>query len=402
MRRLVSTLLGLAFLAMCVPAAAAQPARQDDELGVVRVLKVEGVFDRILSDFVIDSVRAAAADDVEALVIQLNSGSSVISDLELTKLRLMLTHADVPVAVWVGESGAKAIGRGSVAIVESADLVGVAPGVRLDFLLAQQVGDIEPFDAPVLPAFIAELDGRASDGRRLETATPGEDEEGNPTREPTVVTTFSQPSLLAQLLHGVSSPSVAYLLLVVGLLLIVFEFFTAGIGIAGAVGVISLGLAAFGLGALPTNPIGLALIAAAVAGFSIDTQAGAPRVWTGVGTVALVAGSLTLFEGLRIPLVTMGLVIASTLVFVISGLPSVVRTRFSTPTIGREAMIGEMGIALADVSPDGTVEIRGAAWRARTNRATPISAGDPVRVVAIEGIVLEVEPEEGGAKDAGH
>ena len=393
MSRLVSTLLALAFLVLAAPAALAQ----QDDLGVARVIKVEGVFDRILSDFIIDSVRAAAADDVEVLAIQLDSGSSVISDLEKTKLALMLSHADVPVAVWIGESGAKAIGDGAVAVVQAADLVGVAPGIDLDPRL-----DVETFDAPVLSAFVAELDGREAGGRKLETAKPGEDDEGNPTREPTVVTTFSQPSLVAQLLHGVSSPSVAYLLLMVGLLLIVFEFFTAGIGIAAATGIVSLGLAAFGLGALPTRPVGLVLIALAMAGFSIDTQAGAPRVWTGVGTLALVAGSLLLFDGISIPLVTMILVIASTLVFVISGLPSVVRTRFSTPTIGREAMIGEMGTALADVTPDGTVEIRGAAWRARTNRATPIKAGEPVRVVAIEGIVLEVEPEEGGAKDAHH
>ena len=76
-----------------------------------------------------------------------------------------------------------------------------------------------------------------------------------------------------------------------------------------------------------------------------------------------------------------------------------IRTRFATPTIGREWMIGEMGEADADVDPDGRVRIRGALWRARTNRATPIRSGEPIRVVAIDGLVLEVEPEEGGAID---
>jgi membrane-bound serine protease (ClpP class) len=78
---------------------------------------------------------------------------------------------------------------------------------------------------------------------------------------------------------------------------------------------------------------------------------------------------------------------------------AVVRSRFSTPTIGREAIVGEEGRAEVDVAPDGVVVIQGARWRARTNRATPIDAGDPVRVVAVEGLVLEVEPEEGGARD---
>jgi membrane-bound serine protease (ClpP class) len=62
-------------------------------------------------------------------------------------------------------------------------------------------------------------------------------------------------------------------------------------------------------------------------------------------------------------------------------------------------MIGELGTADVAVDPDGVVTVRGARWRARTNRATPVQGGDTVRVVAVEGVVLEVEPEEGGAKD---
>ena len=86
----------------------------------------------------------------------------------------------------------------------------------------------------------------------------------------------------------------------------------------------------------------------------------------------------------------------------VSGLPSMVRSRFSTPTIGRDSMIGAMGEARTAVDPEGTVALSGGLWRARTNRATPIGAGDSIRVVAIDGLLLEVEPEEGGARDAGH
>ena len=83
----------------------------------------------------------------------------------------------------------------------------------------------------------------------------------------------------------------------------------------------------------------------------------------------------------------------------ISGMPAMVRTRFSTPTIGREWMIGEMGVAESAVDPDGVVRVRDALWRARTNRATPIPVGGPVRVTEIAGLILEVEPEEGAARD---
>ena len=62
-------------------------------------------------------------------------------------------------------------------------------------------------------------------------------------------------------------------------------------------------------------------------------------------------------------------------------------------------MLGELGTAEVAVNPDGVVLVRDARWRARTNRATPIQAGDRVRVIAIEGVVLEVEPEAGGARD---
>jgi membrane-bound serine protease (ClpP class) len=96
------------------------------------------------------------------------------------------------------------------------------------------------------------------------------------------------------------------------------------------------------------------------------------------------------------------LVCVGTAVFMLAGMTAAVRSRFSTPTIGREAMVGEMGRAEVDVDPDGVVRIRDALWRARTNRATPIQAGDAVRVVEVQGLVLEVEPETGGARDYRH
>ena len=58
-----------------------------------------------------------------------------------------------------------------------------------------------------------------------------------------------------------------------------------------------------------------------------------------------------------------------------------------------------MGEAVVAINPDGVVLVRGAPWRARTNRATPIAAGDVIRVSEVDGLVLEVEPEEGAARD---
>jgi membrane-bound serine protease (ClpP class) len=98
----------------------------------------------------------------------------------------------------------------------------------------------------------------------------------------------------------------------------------------------------------------------------------------------------------------MAAVLAATAVAMVSGMPAMVRARFSTPTIGRESMVGDMGVAIDQVAPEGRVEVRGAPWRARTNRATPIAAGEVIRVVGIDGLLLEVEPEAGGARDYRH
>jgi len=87
------------------------------------------------------------------------------------------------------------------------------------------------------------------------------------------------------------------------------------------------------------------------------------------------------------------------LLFMLAGMPAMVRTRFSTPTIGRDWMIGEEGEVVSDVAPDGVVRVRDALWRSRTNRATPVTAGGAIRVVEVDGLLLEVEPLEGGAKD---
>jgi membrane-bound serine protease (ClpP class) len=65
-------------------------------------------------------------------------------------------------------------------------------------------------------------------------------------------------------------------------------------------------------------------------------------------------------------------------------------------------MIGDTGVAMDPVAPEGRVEVRGAQWRARTNRATPVEAGEVIRVVGIDGLVLEVEPASGGARDYRH
>jgi membrane-bound serine protease (ClpP class) len=141
----------------------------------------------------------------------------------------------------------------------------------------------------------------------------------------------------------------------------------------------------------------------AIFGFGIDLQAGVPRVWSAVGAAGLLVGSLFLYRGgAHLSLLALAAGVLGTPLFMVAGMPAMIRARFSTPTIGRQSLVGEMGVALGPVEPEGTVEVRGAPWQARTNRATPIKVGEAIRVVSIDGLLLEVEPETGGARDAHH
>ena len=138
--------------------------------------------------------------------------------------------------------------------------------------------------------------------------------------------------------------------------------------------------------------------------FASDVQVGVPRRWTGVGITTFAVASWFLFpvvdqHSLRVSWLSLLVGIGGIALTFISGMPSMTRTRFATPTIGRERLIGEIGKAISDISPDGAVQIGAARWKARTNRATPVKAGEMARVVAIDGIVLQVEPEAGGARD---
>jgi len=389
------------------------PPEVDDTSGFVAVVKVSGLLDPVMVDFIQQSVADAESEGALALVLQANSSGVVVSDADFAALLDQIGAADVPVDVWVGPSGSRLTGK-AAQLIGVADQVGMAPGTRLgdtgqpvtDGLDMERIGPVidrtvnadeaaelgvTSFDAPTIGDFLVNLPGVET---REVTADNGE------TRlQPVTQVRFAQLSLLAQLMHTVASPAVAYLLLAVGLALIVFELFTAGVGVAGVVGAGSFLLAGYGLWVLPTNWWGIVLIGLSMAAFAIDVQTGVPRFWTAAGMVLFVVGSFTIYDGLSLSWVTLGVAFIGVLLTFLAGMPSMVRTRFSTPTIGREWMVGEMGRAVTPVAPDGVVQIQDALWRASTNRATPIDELDRVRVIGIDGLVLEVEPEEGAARD---
>ena len=382
------------------------------------MIQVRGYIDPVTVQFIHRSIDSSVRDKAQAIVIQLDSSGALLSAKALDALEASLRNERrVPVVVWVGEAGARAT-HGAVRVLRAAQLVGVAPGTHIGMSTRPPSGS-EPLrfktvnstqaladgtaqlNSPILGLLVAELDGRTINGKVLDTAE-AVTRNGRPSLSPYGVR-FAKLTTFDQLLHTVTNPTVAYLLLTIALALFVFEFYTGGIGVAASVGLGSFVLAAYGLGLLPTRPLALALIALAALGFAIDVQAGVPRFWTAVGTIAFVVGSLILYrDGVSVPKYWIAVMSIMLVLFMVNGMPSMVRTRFATPTVGRESMIGAIGTAREVIGPEGVVMVADAPWRARTNRATPILAGAGIKVIAIDGLLLEVEPLEGAAKDAGH
>ena len=409
---LITAVMGVTLLAGTASARPNSPAQSDsvtdDDPGVVQVVKVSGLLDPIVVSFIADEIEAADEAGLVALVLQINSEGAAVGDDEIDDLVAAIADADITIGAWVGPSGSKAEEE-ATRLVAAADVSALTPGSRIEVT------------SEIVDAGDVDLDGKASIGEKVGSETAAElglvdstapilgdfviglpgfqTEATDDGLQPLTQVRFGQLGLVDQLFHTVASPAVAYLLLIIGGCLLVFELFTAGVGVAGMVGVGSLILAAYGLAVLPTNTWALVALCACFPAFAVDVQTGVPRFWTGVGSVGLVLGSLFVFADGPPSWITLIAGIGGTLLSMLGGMPAMVRTRFSTPTIGRDWMIGESGIAVADVSPDGIVTVRDAPWRAHTNRATPIAAGDTVTVTAIDGLVLEVEPVEGGAKD---
>ena len=425
---------GSAIDSSAVVAPSASDAGDADALAKVDVFEVSGLIDGVVANGIEQAIERSSRNGAQALVLQVNSAGAVIDEARMQEVLMAVRNSAIPVGVWVGPSGSRAHGW-SAWLLAVADVSAMAPNstigrtgapfflddeqltlgddtavLRSDTLSTDQaraVGvlrlDIADEGVPVLRNMLFALDGLNVKGKMLDTVVEVVAQDGSITREAATVR-FFKLGTLAQLLHTSASAALAYLLFAFGLALLVFEFYTAGIGIAGFVGAVSTLLGSFGLAELPLRPVSVALLIIAVTALAVDVQVGIPRAWTGIGLVLFVIASLTLYTpvqgtSLRIGWLTLIVGVASMMLAFIVGMPSMVRTRFATPTIGREWLIGLEGVAATDIAPEGEVVVRGARWRARTNRATPLKTGDALRVAAIDGVTLDVEPLEGAARD---
>jgi membrane-bound serine protease (ClpP class) len=203
-----------------------------------------------------------------------------------------------------------------------------------------------------------------------------------------------EKNLRQRVLSAISDPNIALILLVLGALGIYVEFSTPGVifpGVAGAI-LVLLGLSALSM--LPINWLGAALLILSFAFFVLEAKFAAHGVLAAGGSVAMILGAVILINSplpeMRIHLSTaiaLALPFAAITVFLLS---LVMRARAGKVVTGVEGMLGETGVALADLAPDGRVFVRGEYWNAVAT--APVKTGEKVRVTAIDHLNLTVEP----------
>jgi membrane-bound serine protease (ClpP class) len=204
-------------------------------------------------------------------------------------------------------------------------------------------------------------------------------------------------------LNIITDPNVAYVLMMLGTLGLIFELSNPGAVLPGVIGGISLILAFFAFQSLPINFAGVLLILFAIVLFIAEVKVVSHGVLAIGGVVAMALGSLMLYDepesGFRVSWLVIIPTVAVTAGIFLFALTAGVRALSRPPQLGAEALVGATGTASGPLTPEGQIKLQGEIWRAVADR--PVSDGAPVRVVGIEGLTLRVvasEAAEGGAR----
>ena len=403
----------------------------------VDVMVVEGVIDPITARYVSRGIDLAEEDGAQCLIMRLDTPGGLDSAMRTIIQKMM--SASVPIVVYVSPPGARA-GSAGAFITLAAHVAAMAPGTNIGAatpvdLLGGEVSEAMRAkvtnDAAAYIQAIADTRGRnadwaeeavrqgssitvrealergvidlvaddlpallkALDGREVSTAWGGRVLH---TRGASLIQI--EMGLPEGLLHVIVDPSIAYLLLTLGIWALIAEFYHPGAILPGVTGVICLVLAFVAFGSLPINWAGVVLIVLAVTLFILDIKVAGFALSVG-GAIAFVLGSLMLFRPLTpVPptmpslsvnpwlIALMTVVFAAFFLFVVSAGARAQRARV---TSGVQALVGARGFATSDLAPLGTVRVRGEDWTAEAGDG-PIEEGEEVRVVAIEGITLRV------------
>jgi membrane-bound serine protease (ClpP class) len=397
---------------------------------------VDGAIGPATASYISRSIDEAQSEGGQCLIIQLNTPGGLLDSTRVIVQKLL--GSQIPVVVYVAPTGATAASAGcfitlaaNVAAMAPATTIGAAHPVALGGL---PVGDqskpdqtmtqkLENFAVSYMEAIASRrsrnvewaksavresasitaekaqelkvIEIVARDLKDLLGQLNGRMVDGKPLRTADAQVVEIKMSAAEHLFQMFWRPEVMFVLMLIAIYGLIGEMTTPGAILPGVIGAIALVLALYMSAILPVNVAGLLLVVLAVGLFLIDVFAPTHGVLTGGGIVAFLVGSLMLFDR-RDPLFRLSLAYIIPSVIVTSGfflfiVGKGLRAQRLPVKVGRETMLGKVVSALTPIDANGgRVFIEGENWAARST--TPISQGDTVKVIAVEGLTLKVIP----------
>jgi membrane-bound serine protease (ClpP class) len=412
----------------------------------VVVLPTSGVVDDVMASYVTGGVSQAEADGAAAVVVQLDTLGG--SESSMTTIYKALENATIPTIVWVGPSGAKAASAGTF-ITLSAGLAYMADGTNIGAAspvaagggdLAATYGQTEAdkvlADAEAAIRSIAQLrhplavDWAVTTVANAQSYTAQEaltahgingvadsiDQVVSQADGQTVTVNGAQvvvhtkgastvtlnEDAIQSILQGLDDPNIAFILLVIGVLCVVVEFFHPTL-VVGLLGAFALVLSFYGSGSLPLNVLGVALVILGIAMIVLEPNLPSHGLLMLAGLISFVVGGVAFYgsPGPYLPTATVAWPIIATMAAAAAAyglllVRTLLRMRnravpVGSGMVGTVDVVGMIGTVEKDLAPLGTVYVAREAWTARLVGEGSAPRGTQVKVVRKEGLVLVVQ-----------